>query len=157
VKYNLKYIECCPYCNSDIIYVDSIKIYRRSHGMIYLCSDYPLCMSWVGVHPGTHYPLGRLANKELRKLKKIVHSWFDPIWKYLLKSNIINPNTNELFWKHEARNDTYKWLAFKMNIKIDDCHIGMFDIEQCKQAIEIIKSFYTLKLKKFKQLPNNKQ
>jgi len=141
---NLKYIEKCPYCNSDVIYVDSIKIYRKSHGMIYLCSDYPLCMSWVGVHSGTNYPLGRLANNELRKLKSEVHSWFDPIWKYLIK------HKNQS--KYKARNSTYQWLAFKMNIDIDDCHIGMFDVKQCKEAIIIIKEFYKNKnnLIKFK-------
>ncbi|WP_088258626.1 zinc-finger-containing protein [Fimbriiglobus ruber] len=30
------------------------------------CERYPTCDAYVGCHPGTETPLGRLANKELR-------------------------------------------------------------------------------------------
>jgi hypothetical protein len=38
----------------------------------------------------------------------------------------------------EARNAGYKWLAGEMGIDVKQCHVGYFDIEQCKRAIEII-------------------
>ncbi|MFB5268120.1 zinc-finger-containing protein [Paenibacillus enshidis] len=37
--------------------------------------------AYVGVHDGTDIPLGRLANRELRELKKQCHALFDPVWK----------------------------------------------------------------------------
>ena len=109
----------CPYCNSEAKLEDTIKIYKsRSYGMAYICSNYPECDSYVGVHKGTDKPLGRMANKELRKAKSIAHFIFDKLWK----SGLVR------------RNEAYEWLAKKLNIKREDCHIGMFDVEMCKKA-----------------------
>jgi hypothetical protein len=61
----VNYHVTCPYCGQPAIYVDSAAVYRiGSYGMIYLCRP---CQAWVGVHPGTDQPLGRLANAELRR------------------------------------------------------------------------------------------
>ncbi len=127
-KNNLKFVESCPYCGSSVIYIDSIKIFRKSYGMMYLCNNYPLCDASVGVHKGTNYPLGRMANKNLRYWKKRAHFYFDPIWQKKLDKNPLEK-------KNTIRNETYKWLSEKMNIPIEECHIGFFNVEQCKQVI----------------------
>lgn len=82
-------------------------------------------MAYVGVHKGTDRPLGRLANAELRYWKKAAHAVFDPLWQ------------RGPFRGH--RNVAYGWLAQKMNLPIEKTHIGMFDVEQCKKAIQIIR------------------
>ena len=70
----------CPYCNSSVIFTSNAEIYGRQYGngMCYKCTE---CNSYVGVHTGTKIPLGRLADKELRELKKECHSLFDPVWQ----------------------------------------------------------------------------
>jgi len=86
--------------------------------MIYLCRP---CDAYVGVHRGTDKPKGRLANKQLRYWKIAAHEAFDPIWQTKLMK----------------RNEAYKWLAECMGLDQKKTHIGMFDVEQCKQVIKI--------------------
>lgn len=109
----------CPYCGMRAEYVDSSEIYGKSYGMIYLCRP---CDAYVGVHKGTSRPLGRLANAELRHWKIAAHAAFDPLWQS---------------GEYEKRNDAYAWLAEQMGLPRSKTHIGMFDIEQCKQVIQI--------------------
>ncbi len=112
---------CCDYCGRRAEYVDSSVIYGKSYGMIYLCRP---CRAYVGVHDGTNKPLGRLADAELREWKKRAHAAFDPIWQY------------GRF--RRKRNAAYAWLAGKMGLAKEETHIGMFDVSQCKQVIQIM-------------------
>lgn len=109
----------CDYCGREAEYVDSKVIY----GKIYLCRN---CMAYVGVHKGTDKPLGRLANAELRYWKKRAHAVFDPLWQ------------RGRFRGH--RNAAYGWLAQKMGLPVEQTHIGMFDVAQCRKAINIIQA-----------------
>ncbi len=119
----------CPYCSESAVFTSSTEVYNgRDYGMIYLCRP---CEAWVGVHRGTTIPLGRLADAELRRWKRAVHKVFDPIWHKAVARGAR---------KTTARNTSYKWLAFALNIPREECHIGMFDVETCKRAIEIIES-----------------
>lgn len=98
------YEVICPYCGKPAMLVDSIVIYKkRSYGNAYL---YKACNAYVGCHPGTDKPLGRLADAELRKWKERAHNAFDILWK------------KRIFF----RNDAYKWLAEELNIPLHLCH-----------------------------------
>jgi hypothetical protein len=109
----------CPYCGDLAQLVDSAVVYNgRSYGLIYLCQP---CGAWVGCHKDTNKPLGRLADAELRQWKQRAHRAFDPIWKN----------------KSKRRPNAYKWLAKELNIEPQDCHIGMFDVDQCKQVVDV--------------------
>lgn len=113
----------CDYCGRRAEFVDSKVVYGKSYGMIYLCRS---CIAYVGVHKGTDTPLGRLANAELRHWKKAAHAAFDPMWKY------------GRFRGH--RNAAYGWLAQKMELPVEQTHIGMFDVADCRRAIQIINN-----------------
>lgn len=121
----------CPYCGDMTQYVDSIAVYNRSYGMIYLC--FP-CKAWVGVHNGTNQALGRLANYELRQAKIQAHAYFDGMWKKKMERNKMSKNV--------ARNLAYEWLARMMGLTRDDCHIGMFDVAECNKVVELCKPYY---------------
>ncbi len=84
--------------------------------MIYICRK---CDAYCGVHKGTDIALGRIANRELRELKKQAHSFFDIIWK------------NGVMGRSEA----YRWLSGVLEIPFKECHIGMFNEDQCRSAI----------------------
>ena len=111
----------CDYCGKPAELVDSIMVYQHDHGKIWYCKD---CHAWVGVHRGTEKPLGRLANAELRQWKRKAHRAFDPIWRN-------KENT--------TRRAAYEWLAEEMGLPVGQAHIGMMDIDQCKEVIRICK------------------
>lgn len=112
----------CPYCGDVSILVKGDKIYphlpKLHHKSFYLCSP---CDAYVGCHPNTTVPLGRLANAELRKKKLLAHSVFDKLWKSGKMS----------------RKDAYAILCEKMALNPNDCHIGMFTVQQCNKVMAI--------------------
>lgn len=116
----------CPYCVSKAKLVTGLEVYpriRSSHSKwYYKC---PNCDAYVGCHPKTQMPLGTLADAELRTLRSKVHKKFDPIWKA----------------KKVSRRQAYQKLARALNLDLNKCHIGMFNIEQCNEALEFLKTF----------------
>lgn len=123
----------CPYCKAEVKLESTVKIYGKDYGLAFICSNYPKCDAYVGVHKKNNKPLGRLANKELRTWKSNVHRLFDPLWERKMKKDSLT--------KGHARGKAYKWLAGQLNIDIKDCHVGMFDVETCKRAVEILKQY----------------
>lgn len=111
----------CPYCGKKASFLTTKEFYGKDYGSnIYSCRD---CNAYVGTYGNTHKPLGTMAKKELRRLRKIAHSVFDPIWK-----------------KEKAtRTEMYEWLQRKMKLSQEDAHIGRFNEEQCKRLIAYIK------------------
>lgn len=113
----------CPYCGKRAEFVDSAEVYHgRSYGMIYLCRP---CDAYVGCHGRGDTPKGRLANAELRRWKIAAHNAFDPLWRF-------GPFRGQ-------RNSAYAWLAEQMGLPKEKTHIGMFDVAQCQQVIQICK------------------
>ena len=115
----------CPYCGSAAELVTGARIYpsRRDLHQKPFFACFP-CGAWVGCHPGTNKPLGRLANATLRQAKNWAHEAFDPLWR--------NENA--------TRGDMYVWLAGQLGIPRKECHIGMFDVEMCKRVVEVCRA-----------------
>lgn len=124
----------CQYCGKDAVLVTGDKIYphllqlhNRKFWLCAQCKAYVGCynkgvnITNVGKSDGT-YPLGSLANAELRKWRTKVHSILNPILKT----------------KDMRRKDIYKMLAKYLNIRISHCHIALLNIEQCQNAIEFL-------------------
>lgn len=114
----------CPYCGGKARLVDSMTVYNNDYGSMWVCENYPECNAVVGCHPDTVMPLGTLANLELREMRQKVHKLLDPRWMS----------------RRFGRSSTYAYLARKMGIERKDCHIGMFNIEMCKRALEVLNS-----------------
>lgn len=120
--------KVCDFCGSKVVMTSNKAIYVRTYGngLCYLCTN-PECRAHVGVHTKTIYPLGRLANKEMRILKMECHALFDPLW---------NRGGN----RGKRRQAAYRWLAKQMRIPVAQCHFGWFDLDQLKTALEILKT-----------------
>ena len=133
IKENLmKHNPVCPYCGKLTDLVSGDVIYKKRPDLkelnFYLCEA---CDAYVGTHKGTQKPLGSPANKELREWRSLAHFYFDDQWK----SGKV------------SRSCAYHELASKMGISKPDCHIAMFNIEQCKQVVKMygmmwVESFY---------------
>lgn len=108
--------------------------------MAWICENYPVCDAYVGVHKGTDKPLGRLADDALRKAKREAHKYFDNLWQRKLIKR--RKERGPEYKKFYARGSGYKWLATQMGLESKDCHIGMFDVEQCNRVVEICKPYY---------------
>ena len=119
----------CPYCGKPAQLTTGDYIYPHRHDLadrhFWVC--WP-CDAYVGCHAkgaqvgrvtsdGT-LPLGRLANAALRKAKSRAHAAFDPLWR---SGNM-------------KRRQAYGWLASQLGIPVDDCHIGMFNEQQCARV-----------------------
>ena len=113
--------KICPYCKQETELIDSVLIYGKPYGLIYACRD---CDAYVGVHKGTTRALGRLANKELRELKKKAHHYFDKLWM-----------SGQM-----TRTEAYSWLSLELGLPISFTHIGMFGPDTCKEAIHLSKN-----------------
>lgn len=117
----------CPYCGRDAKLVMGHDVYPHRPDLgsksFWKCG---YCQAWVGCHPRTTVPLGRLANAQLRQAKQRAHALFDPRW---LRQRD----------KGAARVKAYAWLAEKLNIAPENCHIGEFDFETCQRAIEVLE------------------
>lgn len=47
-------------------------------------------------------------------------------------------------YRGRQRNAAYRWLSEQMKLPIEQTHIGMFTVEQCKAALEIINKGVTV-------------
>ncbi len=110
----------CPYCQKPAEQAPSAAVYGagRDFGAVWVCRP---CGAWVGCHKGTARPKGRLADHALRQAKIRAHAAFDPLWK-----------SGEM-----ARGDAYGWLADHMGLDRKECHIGMFDVDQCSRVVMV--------------------
>jgi len=113
----------CPYCPGAVELVNNREIYRREFGdwpYAYLCRS---CGAYVGLHPNTDIPLGRLADRALREARKTEKSHFERLWR-----------------NAASRTAAYQWLAEQLGVPVAQCHWAWFDIDRCRRAGEICRN-----------------
>lgn len=114
----------CNLCGGKVIFSSNAKIYGREYGSgkCYLCTS---CGAYVGTHkPRPDEAMGILADAEMREMKMKCHEKFDRLWKWA--------STGKK--RHMLRQKAYRTLAARMNIAVDQCHFGYFNMEQLKEA-----------------------
>lgn len=126
-KINLR-PSTCNLCKGMVIFTSNALIYGKEYGSgkMYYCTE---CKSFVGTHKDRPtIALGILANKEMRNLKQSCHDVFDRRWK----------NEHSLEDRKFKRKLAYKNLANKLEIPVEYCHFGYFNIELLKKAYDIL-------------------
>ena len=116
----------CNICGGPVTYGSNARVYGREYGSgyCYLCER---CGAYVGTHkPRPREALGLLADEPMRTGKKMCHAIFDSFWKGKPKAG-------------KKRHDLYCWLAHEMEIPVEDCHFGYFDIDQLRRAYIILR------------------
>lgn len=86
------------------------------------------CDMRVGCHPGSTVPLGTLADKLTRTARSSVHSVLDARWSKF-SSGVL---------RRLAREQNYARLASEMGLPQEQCHVGLFTLEQCNRAIDLV-------------------
>lgn len=138
------YLITCGYCDKEAELVRGGVVYGwdspYSGKTMYLCRD---CQAYVGTHENSAKPLGTLARGKLRNLRTKTHHSFDRMWKY----------------GHKERKKAYKWLAMKLEIPLEECHVGWFDVETCERVLELVKEYPHMfkKKEKVKVKPRRKK
>lgn len=107
----------CPYCGRPAILQKAAYVYKEKalDEYLYVCSGYPECDAYVGVHAKTLLPKGSLANGDLRHKRIEAHRFFDAIWKNGIMS----------------RKDAYRWIQDTFSLSSNQAHIGEFSDYRC--------------------------
>ncbi len=87
------------------------------------------CGAYVGAHERTREPLGSPAGPPTRRARRAAHLAFDGLWKRWAQKSGSPAKV--------IRNAAYQWLAARMGMTEQQCHIGLFDQEQCETVIKI--------------------
>lgn len=119
----------CSYCIRPAALLklgDAGYPYSRDYGPTWVCVP---CRAWVGCHPGTEKPLGRVADAALRLAKMAAHQAFDRLWRKKMAREGIS--------KSKARRAGYTWLSEQLGIPFEQTHIGYFDVAQCERVVDI--------------------
>lgn len=126
----------CPYCQTQAKLVSlghRLYPHHRDYGRVWVC---PIDKAYVGAHPNG-LPLGRLADKTLRDAKIGAHRVFDPLWK---DWDVAHPElkVGNSAIRKQMKGRAYMWLANQLSMPIEACHIGQFDVEDCRRVVELI-------------------
>lgn len=132
------------YCGRTSEFLPSSEqLYGVEYGPVYFCEP---CYAWVGCHKGTTRPLGIPASQEIREARRKAHAVFDPIWQSIWKdlnrahAVKLGRRVPDYYGKGEARRSVYSWLADKMGIPVEECHISWFNVEECNSVIELCRN-----------------
>lgn len=119
----------CDYCGRAALLVGGGELYPHRSDLSALnfwkCTP---CEAWVSCHqPGNGQgdgtkPMGRLANAQLRSARRDAHASFDSLWRDGAMS----------------RSRAYAWLAAALGISREQCHIGIFDVDDCFAVVHAV-------------------
>lgn len=102
-------------------------VLRKSrYGPFYGCSRWPVCKGKHGAHRHTGEPLGIPADQATRSYRISAHDAFDTLWK----------GSGRVM----SRPAAYQWLMVKMNLPVEEAHIGQFTREQCEELIRLVET-----------------
>lgn len=145
----------CGTCRAKARLTNGAEVYPHRadlHGIpIWVCDG---CGGRVGCHPGTTTPLGTPAGPALRKARSLLHDdRIDPLWKQAHMAPCYGGPIHDAKRikkiQQRARGRVYTFLAERMGIKSEDCHTGMFTIEQCRQAWAALQGVTYMDIRKW--------
>ncbi len=72
----------CPYCSAPTRIADASVVYRKpGFGRVLICTRYPTCDAYVGIHSDRTDGKGSLARGPLRRMRRKCHGLLDPLWQ----------------------------------------------------------------------------
>ena len=133
----------CPYCGRMAVLRPAKHVYGSQNldpgNYLYVCSGYPSCDSYIGVHKKTMRPMGTLANGDLRHKRIEAH-------------RALNQVVNSGIMKKKG---IYIWLQNRFGLREKDMHIGKFSEYWCEETARECKALLEQHTKR-KQTVSNK-
>lgn len=132
-NFNGTYVTCsycgepCSFVGAETLKPDVTDATGTNYWQCKNCDAYVTCHKRDMTHGLTGIePMGVTANRELRRHRGILHKAFDRIWR----RNFM------------PRGDAYAWLADKMGMTKEECHIAMMDDDQCLKALNFVREIF---------------
>lgn len=110
----------CPKCKETMV--------RKTGqwGAYFACPNYPArCDILQSI--STDGRIGKPSDKSTREARKELHKLFDRLWQR----------------GHSSRRGAYRWLGQVMGLKVHECHIMYFELEQCERATNLIQETFS--------------
>jgi hypothetical protein len=122
--------------------------FTRKDGLprpFYGCTNFPVCRATHGAHPDGR-PLGIPGDAETKRLRSECHAVFDTLWKEEKRVTraMLSVRPGGMGCPGKAtmtRGQAYKLLQNLMGLGEEDCHIGRFSAEQCREAVRRIEEW----------------
>lgn len=111
-------IVICPNCNKPAPWVENKEMYGRNYGKSYMCYYCKPCDTYVGCHNNTRQPLGTMAGKDLRDMRRKVHAKIDPLWRS----------------GEHSRGHVYSAISKSLGYTY---HTGESNMDTCKRILEM--------------------
>ncbi len=105
----------CAECGASMV------LRHSHHGWFYGCKNYPLCKATHGAHQKTKEPFGIPGDAATRASRQDAHAAFDTLWK----------GTH----RQMSRRGAYQWMMLRMNLPVEEAHIGRFTQKQCAELM----------------------
>ena len=119
----------CPYCGARAVLRPASAIGKTKPcydgQKFYVCARYPSCDSYVAAHSKSGLPMGSLADRRLRWLRRDAHEALEQFCR--------ERNMN--------RSEGYQWLGMQLGIPAEDAHIGKFSEFRCNAVIRMCGQF----------------
>lgn len=133
----------CPYCQRPSVPATGLDIYpdRPDLSLLKFFRCIP-CDARVGTHKADGRPLGTLANANLRRLRNQAHAAFDPLWQDAARQAFIKSKAKDkkfFTFQAKVRKELYAWLTQSMGLRDDECHIAMFNEDQCRLVMKLCR------------------
>lgn len=109
----------CPHCGLPAECVTQRQLYGRPYPKDKWAWRCRPCDASVGCHGHTKEPFGTMAKPAVRRARHCAHAAFDPLWRQ----------------GHYPRRTAYELLAEHMAIPFAECHIGLFNEDQCAVVV----------------------
>ena len=128
----------CPECGG------TMRLKPSRYGLFFGCSNFPQCRATHGAHPDGR-PLGTPAKLETKRARMAAHEIFDGLWMGALAMYDLDhpskPSRDRKRTRRKilrvARRRAYDWLAERLGLPDDECHIGSFDLETCRRVVAL--------------------
>ncbi|AWB21202.1 hypothetical protein DA075_09990 [Methylobacterium currus] len=129
-------------CGRSARLTTGAEIYPRQphlHGRhFYICDA---CKGYCGTHRGSTRSLGTPAGPALRFERQHLHAHvIDPLWMEAELCGAYEDKPPRVVHqiRKRARQRVYEFLADRLGISEQDCHVGMFDMTRCAAAAEAL-------------------
>lgn len=119
----------CPDCSGDLVLIRKPKKWKGPSKWAYACENRSKgCRATCTAHPDGS-PAAVPAPRAVRKARSEAHVAFDVLWQ----------ENCPIKRQVRFRNICYAYIADKMVIPYEECHIGMMGIERLKEFTRISK------------------